>query len=246
MIRMWFANTLFMLVLCVCAHTAQAAIAIDVSQDDVAVTTGFDGATVTVFGVQDQPGQIAIVVEGPPRTMVIRKKERVLGLWTYTQSQTFHDIPSYYEVASSVPLQTLARENALMENHIGLDYLDFIDMPNNEDTTAPFQEVLFQLQQTRGHFVLEPQPVTYRSPHLFKGQFTLPTTVIPGRYTVRTYLFRDGVLIDQAHTGFEVRPYGLSASLRHFAFNNGLLYGLTGVILAMMAGFLATVLLKRD
>lgn len=89
-------------------------------------------------------------------------------------------------------------------------------------------------------------PITYISPQLFKAQFDLPAVVTPGRYGVYAYLFSEGKIIGHDQVRFEVQPEGFSADIKRMAQQQRLLYGFFCVIMAMTAGWLATVLLKRD
>ncbi|NBX66191.1 MAG: hypothetical protein EBQ96_04260 [Proteobacteria bacterium] len=226
------------------AGPARAALSVDVSSDVIGVTTGFNGTKLTVFGTQDQDGDIVIMVEGPPKTMTVHKKTAIFGLWTNTDKRRFANMPSYYELAASVPLDEVAAPDILQPLRIGLTHL--LIAPSVDDGTAQFSNALVRIQQDMGLYGKSIKPVTYTSPRLYKVPFELPANVAPGHYTVSAFLFRDGALIEQAGKSFEVVPEGLSAQLRYFAQNFGLLYGLAGVLMALVAGWLATVLLKRE
>lgn len=233
--------------LCFAAAPAQA-LTIDVSNDVIRVTTGFTGAELTVFGTQEAPGDVVLVVEGPPRTVTVRKKSRVLGLWTNTDSRKFSNFPSFYEAAASAPLADIAPADLLTANRIGLSNLKIVPTKGGtiDEKTAGFTRALFEMQAQKRLLVPEPVAVTYPGPQLFKARFTMPAIVPPGQYRVSAYLFADGALVQKANTTFVIVPEGLSAELRSFATDSGLLYGLAGMIMALIAGWLATVLLKRE
>ncbi len=224
-----------------------AAMAIDVSDDTIRVTTGFTGAGITVFGAQEKAGNVIIVVEGPPKTIKVSKKSRVLGMWTNTDSREYKNIPAFYEVAASGPLTVAAQPEVLRAKRIGLDNLSIVPARKADDPDSPaFTKALIEMQQRSHLFVQDIAPLTYPGPQLFKARFNVPATVPPGTYTVSAYLFENGQVVEQDSGSFVVVPEGLSADLRRFATQNGLLYGLCGVLMAMLAGWLATVLLKRD
>ena len=50
---------------------------IDLAEKSVNITTGFTGASLSLFGVKEQTGDIAIVIQGPERRMVVRRKDQV-------------------------------------------------------------------------------------------------------------------------------------------------------------------------
>lgn len=223
---------------------AQATLSLDISSDVIGVTTGFDGARITVFGIQDQDGDLVIMVEGPPKTMIIHKKTPIFGLWTNTDKRRFANMPSFYELAASVPIDEVAAPALLQSLRIGLTYL--LIAPAEDDGTSQFTNALVRIQQDAGLYGRTTKPITYTTPQLYKVVFELPANVASGRHVVSAFLFRDGALVERASKAFEVVPEGLSARLRHFANNFGLLYGLFGVLMALVAGWLATVLLKRE
>lgn len=228
-------------------HTASA-MAIDVSDESIRVTTGFTGATVTVFGTQDKPGAVVIVVEGPKKSMTVRKKTSVMGLWTNTDSRKFIDVPAFYEVAASGPLDTITTIDVLRQNRIGLDNLTILPSRGNptDNGTPEFTKALFDMRIKKHLLVRDVAPLAYPGPMLFKARFTLPALVPPGSYKVSAYLFQSGQIIESDTSIFEIVPEGLSANLRKFATQNGLLYGIGGMLMALFAGWLATVLLKRE
>src|SRR3546814_6756500 len=64
------------------APSAQAEeLLVDISQHLVAITTGFTGADVLLFGVREGPGEIVVVVRGPHMSTTVRRKDRIAGIW---------------------------------------------------------------------------------------------------------------------------------------------------------------------
>lgn len=85
-------------------------IQIGLSTDIVAITADFTGADLTIFGsVENADPQVyrqgrydvIVVLEGPGRPVVVRRKSRVLGVWVNTQSETFVNVPESYSVATT-------------------------------------------------------------------------------------------------------------------------------------------------
>ena len=77
----------------------------DLSSHLVPITTGFTGTDVLLFGSTDGPGDIVVVVRGPARDINVRRKQRFGPIWVNATSVILHDVPSYYRMASSRPLQ---------------------------------------------------------------------------------------------------------------------------------------------
>ena len=231
---------LFLLFTFMCSGPLPArAMDIDVSSKTIQITTGFTGAQVAVFGTKEADGALAIVIEGPRRTMTVRKKGRLLGVWTNTSSTQFADMPSYYDIAADAPLNALAAPDILADLDLGVQNL--IDAAQ----AGPFADALQRIQK-KNHLYAENGVQIERSGiSLFKAVFTLPALVSPGTYHVKAYLFTDGHVAESDSPSFNVVPVGLSAELHGFARDHSFLYGVCGVIMALGAGWLATVLLKR-
>ncbi len=75
----------------------------DLSSHLVAITTGFTGTNVLLFGATDGPGDIVVVVRGPQKDIDVRRKERFGPIWVNATTVAMKDVPSYYRVASTRP-----------------------------------------------------------------------------------------------------------------------------------------------
>ncbi len=220
---------------------------VDLAERHIDITTGFNGARLSVFGVREQAGDIAVVVRGPEREMVVRRKDPVMGVWLNRKSVTFDDVPVYYDFALSRPESRLASPATLEAKGIGFDSLHFVAPGwEDEETLGRFREALIRNKQTEGHFPLNQKNITFLSENFFRTEFYFPADVPTGNYTITTYLFRDGEIIDSHKTQLRVAQVGFSARVLQFAYNQGLAYGLTAVFMAVMAGLAAHTFLRRD
>lgn len=95
----------------------------DLSSHLIAITTGFTGTEVVLFGTTDGAGDVAIVVTGPRAPATVRRKERVAGMWMNTDSLRFDQVPSFYTVAVSRPLDQLVGRPVLERHQLGLPQL---------------------------------------------------------------------------------------------------------------------------
>ena len=90
------------------AGTARAeALVADLTNHLIAITTGFTGASVVLFGAIDGPGDVAVVVRGPDRDVTVRRKSRFAGIWVNSEEVIFGNVPSFYFVAASRPLEEI-------------------------------------------------------------------------------------------------------------------------------------------
>src|SRR3546814_15352488 len=91
--------------LCFSSGTAEAApadpLVVDLSSHLVAITTGFTGTDVLLFGATQGEGHIVVIVEGPHSNLAVRRKEQVLGIWVNREEVTFRNVPTFYQVKAS-------------------------------------------------------------------------------------------------------------------------------------------------
>ena len=85
---------------------------VDLSVPRVSITSAFQGESILMFGTFDPPGEIVVVVAGPAARETVLRKQRVLGLWLNTGRESFDDVPAYYAIAASQPLQRLLARSA--------------------------------------------------------------------------------------------------------------------------------------
>jgi uncharacterized protein (TIGR02186 family) len=219
---------------------------VNLAADHVDISIGFNGADITLSGVKNRPGQLAVIVRGPEQTTVVRRKTKTLGVWMNTHSVEFLNVPVYYDFAVSVPERELAAPEVLRKYNIGLDALD-IRVEKNEDpqTLDSFKEALVRNQQAGGHFPLSPKPVKFISDDFFRIDFHVPADVPTGTYIVETILFDNGAVIDRRETRLRVAQVGFSADVHNFAYDNGFLYGLLAIGLALVSGASAHFFFRR-
>lgn len=236
------------------APAAAERLVISASQPDVRITSNFTGAELVLFGVAEgtSPGpyDVAITVRGPQETAVTWRKSHILGIWLNTDSRTFLDTPSYLAVATNRPATAIASAEILRREQIGLarNILiqrvgpDFADVVPDDSFRAAF----LRIKASEGLYEEQPEGVRFLSDTAFRATFALPGRARPGRYEVSAKLFRDGAMLAQAHTTFTIQKAGFEASLAEFAERDGLLYGLAVAAGALLVGFAANLLFRRD
>jgi uncharacterized protein (TIGR02186 family) len=67
-----------------------------------------------------------------------------------------------------------------------------------------------------------------------------------GNYEVDLKLFADGALIARGGEAFEIRKFGFEQFLASSAVNHGVLYGFATAGMALLTGWIASVVFRRD
>ena len=221
----------------------------DLSSRLIAITTAFAGTQVLLYGAAPgREGEIAVVVRGPARDTIVRRKSRVGPIWINTSALEFQDVPSFYAVAASVPLEELGGAGILARHELGADRLrltltDAAAWP--EDEVAAFRAALVRNQQRVGLFSAEAGTVSFLGETLFRTRIVFPANVPPGDYQVQVLQFAAGEVVGAQTSKLEIAKMGIEAELFDFALGQPALYGLTSILIALAAGWGANALFRR-
>ncbi len=245
--RLGLSTAWLLLALSSPARATSDVLVVDLSQETVAITTGFAGTDIILFGAIEGKGDVVVIVRGPDRRVVMHRKSRVLGVWVNTAQMTFERAPSFYAIASSRPLAEIAQETVLAREQMGLDHLR-LDLPRakaSENVAAEWRAGLIRNHQRLGLYRSEIRPITIQFDRLFRAELTLPANVSTGKYQVQVYLFRDGRVVSARIRGLEVERIGAEAVIYDFAYQKSALYGLIAILVALMAGWVAHLAFRK-
>jgi len=218
----------------------------DLSENLIAITTGFTGTDVLLFGATDGAGDIIVVVRAPESGVKVRRKERIGGVWVNAHSLTFDRVPGFYHVAASRPLAQLLPPKLLATEQIGASNL--VLTPN---TTAPKAEVaafaaaLVRNKQRVNLFSSDVGEIKFLDHRLFRTHVQFPSNVPIGTYTVTVYLVDGGTIIDRTKTPLRVSKTGFEATIFDLANRQAALYGSVAILIALVAGWFAGVVFRN-
>jgi len=239
-----------LLLLALLAAAAQPAraqdLVADVSDHLVAITTGFAGTEILVFGALAVSGDVVVAVRGPARPARLFRKSPVLGIWLNSASLTFPQAPSYYAIATSAPLEQIAAPGERKRLKLGLGELELqAASPVSPNLLAEWRQALVRNKARAGLYLLEPAEVLLLGGTLFRASIALPTNVPTGTYLVDAYLFQDGIAVAAQTLPLVVNKVGFEADIYSLAQRQGPLYGLGSIALALLAGWIAHLVFRR-
>lgn len=227
------------------AARSQALIA-DLSDHLIAINTGFTGAKLLLFGTIDQPGDIVVLVNGPTTEIEVRRKRRIAGIWINADRQAFADVPSFYAVASSRPIDSVIPPALQEELEIGVEHLALTPIDDSHaDELDQFRAALIRNMQDLGHYGIETGQVTFLGNQLFRTTVNFPANVPTGSYRVQVLLIRDGEVAGAQTTPLIVGKIGFDADVFQFAHDYSAAYGLLAIIGALLAGWIAHLVFRR-
>jgi uncharacterized protein (TIGR02186 family) len=218
----------------------------DLTSHLVAITTGFTGTSVVLFGAVEGGGDIVVVVRGPEHETVVRRKSRVAGIWLNTRSVAFANVPTYYAVLANKSIDDIMPPNLRQLHEIGIDNLKLNPAEKAKaGDVIEFRSALIGQQQHAGLYDKQPGQVNFLGDKLFRASLDFPATVPTGTYLIQIFLVRKGDIVAAQTTPLVVSQTGLEADINDFAQNRSLLYGLVAAVMAAVAGWGATFLFRN-
>lgn len=226
----------------------------DISTSNIEIRYSFAGADLLLFGAILDPQPLAdgaardivVVVRGPEADAMVRRKDRVAGIWINSDALQFDQVPGYYAVASTRPLSEVTDAEVLRELNIGFDHLQLPVAVNDlQDAYPEFRQALIRNRERDGLYRQTGEGVSLRNGTLFRTDVSLPSNVPVGNYRAEVYLFEGGQNIARTETDINVDKEGFERFTYTLAHDHPALYGLIAIIIAVFAGWVAGVLGKK-
>jgi uncharacterized protein (TIGR02186 family) len=236
------------------APAAAEDLVLSLSSDRVVIASNFTGTEVVLFGAVQRDAasvprrgtyDLVVTVRGPARDLVVRRKERVLGIWINRESRTFPGAPSYLAViATRAPAEITSP--AFRERY-GIGLMEALPEPARRGPqSAEFREALLRLSEESGLYREIDGGARFLNEQLFRATIPVPANVPIGRFEVEVSLFADEVMLARKTTTLEVAKSGFEAQIAFMAEHRPLAYGVVAALLALVFGWAATVVFRRD
>jgi uncharacterized protein (TIGR02186 family) len=232
---------------------------ISLSNARVAVTSNFAGEDLVLFGaIEPDQGKtlmpsgydLVVTVSGPPELTRTRRKQRVLGIWMNTDNREFVNVPSYLAILSNRPVSSIAPEQVLRRQQVGLAFTLLRQRigPDIADTVPndPFRMSFVRLKEQQHLYREAPEGVTFLTPTVFRASIPLPANAPNGIYAIDLKLFARGAVVARTASALEVIKTGFEQYVAETAQHEGLLYGLGTTAMALLIGWFASVVFRRD
>jgi uncharacterized protein (TIGR02186 family) len=220
-----------------------------VSQDLIQITSNYTGSDIVVFGdVERQQGvagrDIVVVVRGPDAVLTVRRRDRVAGVWINHDAAALSGMPAYYYLASNRPLAQIAPAAMLAHYGIGAGSLQPEAVHAHHDV-EPFRQAALRLMSGQGLYRETPGGVEFLSETLFRAHVPVPAGVVRGQYDVEVFLIRNGNVVGAQSTPLFIDQTGLERRLFNWAHDQPFGYGLAAVVMALIMGWLSSILFRR-
>ncbi|WP_322988091.1 TIGR02186 family protein [Hoeflea sp.] len=230
---------------------------IGISTNEIAISSDFSGADITVFGAIDGADElllatfaydVVVALEGPRQSTTVRRKERVAGIWINRHSIRFEPIPASYSMSSTRPLPDIANLMELGSRDIGINNIRLVPTGGVGDGSrlTDFREALRRIKQTSGLYQRAPTGVQFISKALFRASVRLPANIPVGAHRVRAVLYKNNEFVMEKVIPLRVVKTGLEQFIYTMAHTYSLAYGIFAVLLATVTGWLGSVIFRKD
>jgi len=216
---------------------AATPLAADVSNYRIDIDSGFNGTRIFLFGARNDSGDIIVVVRGPAKDYIVRKKEQIAGIWVNRERMKFFNVPDFYAIATSKNLSEIDAPALFKQLGIGQATLLAPAVIKSQSSAAEFQDAFLRNQLSRRLYVPEPNKVDFMGEMLFKTVIEFPDDIPPGNYTAEIYLVSNNEIVGMQSTPIKVVKSGLDAFLYAYAHQYPAFYGISAIIIALGVGW---------
>lgn len=223
-------------------------VVLGLSQDQVAITTNFDGSEILLFGavkrenpIPEAPLEVVVAVSGPLSPLTVRRKERKFGIWVNTDSVEIDAAPSFYAIATSAPFEETLSNVEDQRHKISIPRaIRAIGAATQVADAQKFSEAVIRIRTDEGLYQLHENAVQIEQNTLFRTSIKMPANLTEGDYPTRIFLTREGEVVSQFETVINVNKVGLERWLFDLSRNQPLIYGIMSLAIAIAAGWLAS------
>jgi uncharacterized protein (TIGR02186 family) len=224
-------------------------VVLGLSQDEVAITTSFDGSEILIFGAVKRESPIPtgsdlhviVTVAGPSEPLTVRRKANRFGIWVNTDAVEIDSAPSFYAVATSGPLDTVISAVEDLRHKITVpSAIRSVGAPMSILDAGSFTDALIRIRSDEGLYQSLENQVVIDDQTLFRTRVQLPAALTEGAYETRIFLTRAGEAVSTYNAQIDVRKVGLERWLFSLSREQPLIYGLMSLAIAIVAGWSAS------
>lgn len=221
-------------------------VVLGLSQNQVSITTNFDGSEILIFGAvkreaaipKGDPLEVIVAVQGPSEPLTVRRKAKRFGIWVNTEAVEVDAAPSFYAIATTAPLESILTATEDLRFKVSIPQaIRSVGAPMSVKDAQSFTDALIRVRKANDLYQLRENSVELSEETLFKTSIAMPANLTEGAYKTRIFLTRSGTVVSEYETLIDVRKVGLERWLFTLSRENPLMYGLLSLAIAIIAGW---------
>ena len=248
--RIGAALVLALGILVITASTCPALETIDlkIKPSGLALNTFFSGETALFSGEINKNQDVALEIVGPSVKSAFNVMGRIGPFWMNRDQAEIENAPGFYVLL--LPEQGAWRDN-LGALDLGLGkYEKDVKIEAGENEPEKIFNLFVELKESEGVFNEQPGAVKYEAgsdgKKLFNASFDFPSSTSLGLYQVRAVIIENGARVGTIVKDFPVQETGFVKLVHNMALNQGLLYGVLSVLIALFTGLVMGVLFRKS
>ncbi|QAX28658.1 TIGR02186 family protein [Leisingera sp. NJS204] len=228
------------------AQAAKEEVVLGLSQDRVAITATFDGSEILIFGAvkrespipSEDPLEVIVTVSGPAPAVMVRRKEKKLGIWVNVDSVLVDSAPAFYAVATSAPFAQVLTDTEDLRFRVSIERaIRSVGAAMHIRGAQSFADAVVRIREDNGLYSLRENTVAVDEQTLFRTAIEMPADLTEGDYQTRIFLTRGGEVVSSYETTIDVRKVGLERFLFSMSREQPFLYGLMALAIAIASGW---------
>ena len=220
---------------------AKEELAARLPQDEIDITASYHGERLMIYGAVPKDADIIAVVTSPKESLTMKMKGKVGPFWMDVKDIHFKNAPSMYKVHSTRMISDILSIEKQEELGIGLHGLKKQIADGAEERLT---DEFIKLKNDEGLYSIKEGDIKIYKQKLFETYFYWPPKAPTGKYNIEVYAVRNGRVILHDTETLMVEKVGVEAFVSNLAKNNGMIYGILSVAIAIGSGFAVGILFK--
>jgi uncharacterized protein (TIGR02186 family) len=213
----------------------------DLSIDHISIDYNFSGIDLAIFGVAAQNQNIAIIVYGPSKTFIIRKKSSFWGIWANKESVIIEEAPAFYSLLSSGPIES-TNQKLLKQLEIGINNINLdTSTLKNKEFVSHFRQINKQDKMYQEYI----GTISFIDNALFKATISFPDKTPAGRYIISIFSIKENKILNAQIMPISIENKGLNALVQKLAYKYSAFYSILVIAAALIVGWTVNILFKK-
>ena len=146
---------------------------------------------------------------GPEEPVMVRRKERKLGIWVNVDSVLVDSAPSFYAVATSAPFDQVLTDTEDLRFRVSIERaIRSVGAAMHIRGAQDFADAVVRIRERANLYSIRENTVAVDQQTLFRTAIEMPADLTEGDYSTRIFLTRGGEVISTYETVIGVRKVG--------------------------------------
>lgn len=224
--------------------SASAELTIKTGNDLIKIDFFYSGEKLKISGISDPGVDLIVKIASPDKDQTLRKKGKLAGvLWLNVGDIIFRQAPILYFVHGTQKADEILTRDEMDKYLIGYqslkNHIEMSPAPEEDKKAAWLGEFIKFKESSRLYSSSYGKIMTSEKGGIQAYHISLdwPYQAPPGRYAAAVFAVKDNKIVGKAESFLVVEQTGFIRTLADMAKNNGALYGILSIAVALGAGF---------